>query len=369
MKQFLYSFVLVGLFISFASGADAKIWRLNNSNNQTLNPAINADFTGTIQQVHDDARVQNGDTVHVEQSAYTYGPLTMTKRLILIGPGYFQNENPKTQVTKDYGATIGVLNISSPGAAGSVISGLSFSGSNIYLGANRLIFENNYVSQVYTQIYIGSGSAINIDSIVMRSNYIVANYTGYHPITVRPSTSGQISNFIFSNNILSTGVLNNTTGLLLNSLFSGIIRNNTFYGGMNMVVYNMYVVNNLSNFANASVQGNGFENCVLEYNMGMNDNQYVTPSRLNINNTNINSSTNVTQLLIGIGTTDGKWGLQSSSPAKAAGKNGVDLGAFGGQIPYTLSGMPRVPNIYYIKIAPINPGASSISVTVSAKSN
>lgn len=360
---------MLGLFVSFASGADAKIWRLNNSNGQTLNPAINADFTGTIQQMHDDSRVQNGDTVHVEQSSYTYGSLTMTKRLIIIGPGYFQNENPKTQVTKDYGATIGVLNISSSAAAGSVISGLSFSGSNIYLGADRLIFENNYVTNVYTQIYIGSGNATNIDSIVMRSNYIVANYAGYHPITVRPSTTGQISNFIFSNNIVSTGVLNNTTGLFLNSLFSGIIRNNTFYGGMNMFVYNMYVVNNLSNLSTAGASGNGFENCVLEYNMGVNNNQYVVPSRLNTNNTNTNNLTNVTQLLIGTGSTDGKWDLQASSPAKGAGKNGVDLGAFGGQIPYTLSGMPRVPNIYSISIAPINPGASSISVTVSAKSN
>lgn len=367
MKQFLSTLAIVGILIFSTTGASAKIWRLNNSNGQTLNPAINADFTGTIQQAHDDSRVQNGDTLHVEQSSVSYGNLNISKRLVIIGPGYFMSENPKTQVNKSYGATIGAISILGSVADYSVVSGLTITGAMV-VGASKVIVENNYFAYTNTTISVGSGNSSAIDSVVFRSNYF-AFYTtgGYFGITTRPSTSGQITNFIFSNNIVTT---TNTWGLYLGSLFSGIIRNNTFYGSYNMYVYNMYVVNNLSNYINVYVGGNGFENCVLEYNMGINDNQYVIPFQRNVNNVITNCVTNTDQLLIGgTETTDGQWALQPASPAKGTGKGGADLGAFGGSVPYVLSGLPRVPNIYSLNIAPINPGATSISVTVSAKSN
>lgn len=367
MKQFLSTLAIVGILIFSTTGASAKIWRLNNSNGQTLNPAINADFTGTIQQAHDDSRVQNGDTLHVEQSSVSYGNLSLSKRLVIIGPGYFMSENPKTQVNKSYGATIGAISILGSGADYSVVSGLTITGAMV-VGASKVIVENNYFAYTNTTISVGSGNSSTIDSVVLRSNYFAFNNSAsYLGVGTRASTSGQITNFIFSNNIVTT---TNGWGLSLGSLFSGIIRNNTFYGYYNMSVTNMYVVNNLSNYPSSGVAGNGFVNCVLEYNMGVNDNQYVNPTQANVNNVITNCVTNTAQLLVGgAGSTDGKWALQSASPAKGAGKGGADLGAFGGSVPYVLSGLPRVPNIYSLSIAPINPGAASISVTVSAKSN
>jgi len=64
--------------IAFCMTANAKIWRVNNT-------AIPADFT-TLQAAHDSSAVHAGDTLHLESSQTSYGNLTATKQLIIIGP-------------------------------------------------------------------------------------------------------------------------------------------------------------------------------------------------------------------------------------------------------------------------------------------
>ena len=67
----------------------ANCWRLNN------NPAINADFR-TFAEAHDAAAA--GDTIYVEGNGNEahYGNIQISKKLIIIGPGYFLNENDST---------------------------------------------------------------------------------------------------------------------------------------------------------------------------------------------------------------------------------------------------------------------------------
>ena len=87
-SDLLAAMMLVGIFCFLSTPVNAKIWRVNNRSGMA------ADFT-TAQAAHNGSTA--GDTVYFEPSATTYGDLTATKKLILVGPGYFLNENPETQ--------------------------------------------------------------------------------------------------------------------------------------------------------------------------------------------------------------------------------------------------------------------------------
>lgn len=77
MKQSLQILVL----LLATAVAEAKVWRVNNQS-----PA-GAAFT-EISTAIASPLVQNGDTLYVEGSATGYGFTTLTKKLVLIGPGY-----------------------------------------------------------------------------------------------------------------------------------------------------------------------------------------------------------------------------------------------------------------------------------------
>ena len=226
MKKNLFTLLLGGGLLMIGFSANAKIWRLNNSNNHSLNPAIDADFTGTIQQAHDSSAVLSGDTLHVEQSNYTYGGLVMTKKLVIIGSGYFLATNPKTQVNTGYGSMVDAITMSNAGAAGSLIMGLTINGS-VTMGTNNLTLKGNYfVMDNYNSVIIGSGTSTNIDSINVKGNYFTQCYYSY-PI-VSSAGTGIVSKVNISNNIFNTQSYYNYPSISLSPNASGIIKNNTF---------------------------------------------------------------------------------------------------------------------------------------------
>ena len=148
MKIHITTFVLVfALFTSVSSFA--KIWRVNNTGNP-------GDFT-TIQNAHNDANVLAGDTLHIEPSVVSYGALTMTKKLIILGPGYFLLQNPNNQF---HNLSAKVHGISfNGGSSGSVIAGLEIT-TTIYIRVNQIaILRCNF-----------NGHAININHI--RNNFV-----------------------------------------------------------------------------------------------------------------------------------------------------------------------------------------------------
>src|SRR5690349_13540734 len=83
MKKFLLLSVFVSVLFSSVQSQD-RLWRVNN------NPGITADFT-TFNGAVTSASVQAGDTIYLEPSTtgYTTGSFTMSKRVVVIGPGYF----------------------------------------------------------------------------------------------------------------------------------------------------------------------------------------------------------------------------------------------------------------------------------------
>ncbi len=361
MKQ-LFSFFILAIAATLLSmNAHAKIWRLNNNGNNPQ-PAIIADFTGTLQAAHDNASVVSGDTIHIEQSPVSYGNCTFTKRLILIGPGYFLNTNPETQVNKDYAATVGNLIFYNVNAAGSEVHGLT-TGQPL-LGVDNLLINR---CNITSYIYLGNVNANNINGLKVRQNYLNYNPGASQPMLRMNTGTGLITNVEISNNIFNTA---NGFGIpiQLDTKVSGILKNNILYGYYGISANNLYILNNI--FYSSVGSANTFGNCVLEYNIGTATNLVLTPS--GANNTIGTGNQIKTLAQIAFTTTnpnDAYWQLAPTSEAIAAGKDGANCGIFGGDYPYKLSGIPAVPNIYALSIAPISAGASTMSVNVTAKGN
>lgn len=362
MKQLLFS---ITLCILVSATANAKIWRLNNNNGGAINPNIKTDFLQavTLQQAHDSAKVLSGDTLHIEQSNTTYGSCAFTKRLTVIGVGNFLAMNPNTQVQTSFYSLVGTLTITSPSAAGTQILGLQ--AGAVFAGANNVKIAYCY----FTYVQIGSGTAANTDNIQIINNYC-NNGNTYYCISSSVGT-GLNTNVGIYGNILLTSTSYQTINLNSNS--SGILKNNVLYGYYTCIgaLYNFYVVNNMSYNTGGAGYPNNFYTCVIEYNMAPYATMYQTPggtgNTTNATNNLIQSQPNM--LFVGGASTDGQWKLQPGSPAKTTGKSGVDMGAFAGDFPYSLSGIANIPNIYQLNIATIPAGASTMSVTLSAKSN
>ena len=83
--------------------AQAKVWRVNSNSNYNGTSLWGDNFGGTsanpVFKQLSDANSSNlvsataGDTIHLEGSSVDYISTTLTKKLVIIGPGYLLNEN------------------------------------------------------------------------------------------------------------------------------------------------------------------------------------------------------------------------------------------------------------------------------------
>jgi hypothetical protein len=334
MKKNL-TFLLLAMFavnVSFA-----KIWRVNNT-------GVPADFT-TAQAANDAASVANGDTVHFEPSGTYYGDLSLTKRLVIIGNGYFlgstaTNSNPDLQANTAI-SNIGTL-YAYAGASNSVIMGMTF--SVVYIGfaspVNNFLFRRNRVT---SSLNFYNGGSTNVQVMQCYIDGLVSQVSSHTNVLLANNIIIQGVNFdgddngTFQNNIL------HATGAAYGSSFTGFtLRSNIMLAG--------------------SI---GLTTCLVESNLG-NSTQFGTATG---NQQNIDMST----VFIGyptIGTTsyDGRYVLKAGSPAIASGYGSVDCGAYGNTPAYVKSGIPDVPSIYKLSVPPIVTN-NTLSVIVSTKIN
>ncbi len=326
--------------------ASAKIWRVNNNFN------VVADFTGTT-AAFNSASVQNGDTIHIEASATAYSDFTISKRLTVIGTGYFLTENapmvanPKTQANP---ATSYMTNIYfAPGSKGSSVSGIS---------CYRITLDDSLITVqrciIYTAVYVNNTRNIYADTI--RQNFISG-------VNSTADNSFKAENLIIYNNIF--------TGSYPLSFYAGGVANNNGYFINNSCVGYSYGFG-CTNFTfqnnifyapdfGPTLSSNVFFNCIS--------------NNASIPNTNGNQlNTNLDDVFMGWNSSsgfssDGRFALKAGSPAIGAGVlNGgtVDCGAFGGPAPYIRSGMPSVPSIYtFTAPATVSSGTTTMNVTVS----
>lgn len=92
-------FLCLFSFISFLAfqRANATIWRVNNVSNFNGTTLFGDNLGGTATTpVFDEINstmswtpVKDGDTLHIEGSGKNYETATVTKKLVIIGPGFF----------------------------------------------------------------------------------------------------------------------------------------------------------------------------------------------------------------------------------------------------------------------------------------
>lgn len=349
MKKFKLLFILAVVFTSVQ--LNATVWRVNNV------AGVNAPFT-TLQAAHNSSSVLEGDTLYLEASAGSYGDLIAIKKLVIIGAGYFLNENLNLQAN---GPTSEVSKIAfNNGSQGSVVAGCTI--YEIKINTSDLVIERNNINFNETSIVDGGifFNTSNVSNIIIRNNFLQNNYEGisssknYVIRTASTSITG-INNIIISKNFISTKKISTSYVLYLTTGFSGTIENNVIYGNvlMNNAVFNNNILRDGTFTAS---------NCTYNNNIG-------NSTQFGITNGNQQNVT-MTNVFLGAtgNSTDSQWQLKVGSPAIGAGVGGVDCGMFGGTFPYVLSGIPAIPAIYFHEqiIDNVN---QQLNVTIKAKSH
>ena len=340
-------FVLSGMILSLQT--QAKVWRINN----TL--GVNANFTSVVNALAS-ASVVNDDTLYVEGSATAYGGFTLSKRLVIIGTGYFlsgANSNTALQANQ-YSATFaGGAIVFDSTCSGSVLMGLD----NFFMGVgpNLGSATDNITITRCNLTGIGQYYGVTANTI-MKGWKVNKNYI-----------NGSIGDFLVqdwevTNNIIIGGI---TLSNINNS--NNLIRNNVLRS--TLTIYNAYLANNI-----ISNVGITFVNVTVKNNLCIGAPAGFAPF-VGINgNLNNQSDAALFQGLTG-NSTDGQYRLKAGSPAIGAGLTigtvvSPDCGAFGATDPYKLSGIPNIPTIYSLTVpASIPAGTATMNITVSTKNN
>jgi len=349
MRKVIFTLVLMVAYCSL----NATVWRVNNL------AGSSAPFS-TIQQAHNSALVQPGDTIHLEPSATSYGDLITSKKLIIIGPGIFTSENPQTQANISPSIITDIT--FNNGSQGTKIVGCQI--RHVVINTSEIILLGNHIiSSEYNNKLISFGAS-NINNIIIRNNYLENNNdytassgTNRQAFCIFAITDG-INNVIIENNYiyvyLPTYIITYKNALHLGSGFSGVIKNNVIHGH-----------NTITNaiFDNNILRNGTFEavyNVSINHNIG-NSTQFGSAEG---NQSNVNMA----NVFLNTGSTDGQWQLRPGSPAIGAGVNGTDCGMFGGAQPWKLSGIPSIPAVYKLEMN-VDNANQILEVEMSVKSH
>ena len=127
------------------------------------NDGRSADFK-QIKSAHDSTAVAAGDTLYVAGSEDHYSQFTITKPLVIIGPGNWLSQNPNTQANI-LTVNISTLNIE---AAGTIIKGIVVT-SQLNINASNITIKNCWMSDLVINREPGSRSLSN--GVIMQ-NYV-----------------------------------------------------------------------------------------------------------------------------------------------------------------------------------------------------
>lgn len=310
MKLIIFLF-----FVAFITVSQAKVWRVDN------NVSNKPDFTN-LQLAHDGANA--GDTLYIAGHGLDYGPLEISKQIVLIGTGYFLDKNLDNGVNP-FEARIGEITFRN-GAENSIV--ISCSVTAVQIQCNNIILKRD-------KVYAYSGNRYSVYTAINRCSGIIVQQCFIKcGISIEGDNSRIVNNFILG----STSPYLGSQALYISS--SGLIKNNVISGYHQ--IWGMVVENNI-------------------FEVGI----YYLIDCINRNNIGGDMNTVFTYT----GNEDAKYILKDGSPAKGAGANGVDCGMFGGDEPYILSGIPPIPMIYEAIVPSTVTNKDGLSVKIKVKTN
>lgn len=326
------------LVAAASSAASARILRVNNTG---LTGTVPNPIYTTLQAAHDAASTSQVDTLHVEPSGTSYGGLTLTRRVVILGPGYFlgTSENSGLQANPATALADAIFfNGGATGSAGSVISGMTGNGTSTwYIAANNVTIQRCKMYQIYTG-YVFAASNMNI-----RQNYV----------TYINSNGTPNNNMLITNNII-------TQYISLSSNQNGEFTNNIVLSSASMDNFN--VRNNY--FASSFTPNSNIHSHNATAQSAASQPAFTAAN---------NSQTSIAQSAVFMltpaapGQFDAWYLLKAGTNAlRGTGQGGTDIGAFGGNTPYKLGGLPAIPSIYQYNQS-VN--GNTLNVNMSTRSN
>lgn len=384
-KAFLLSCIAI---LSLCTSVNAQtIHRCNNDPNVPLG----LNMYRTLQAAHDAALAN--DIIYLEPSAFTYGTLTCSKTLRIIGNGYDHAQNLTISQPWEQKASI-VGQITIEAGAGTVLQGLTFQSGGVDIKASNVTVTRCYFPPGQKIILRRPNSSQNASGAVISHNFGYPGQNNFSVAVVGYSTHNaptcsftafQVQNVTIKNNINLSffNMSEESSGgqctpaispSQIPSANNFTISNNIILGTPSAPFVHIY------NCQNCTVHSNIFRNVNTS---GILFNCPGTATSYNVCSGNpcVHGSNNVdaaTDNLLFVGGSastfqyDKLYQLTGFSPAVAAGLGGVDAGAFGTNNPYRLSGLAPVPQITgYSQNASsgIYTTATPMSITLSIRGN
>ncbi len=330
------------LFICTAHLAIATISRVNN----TLATDKTKKIYASLQAAHDDAGTTGTDTLLVEGTSKEYTELNCSKKLVIIGTGYFLNQN--VGQASGLSSTVQAINFKA-GSEGSVIIGLTFS-NNSNNFAPHIFVSGIAIIRCYIPNTIFIESSIN--SLVVLQNYITVSAI----TTVLTSVS--FSGVIVKNNVIQN--LSVSSSASSPCIFS-TVEHNIFTSSISITAGSFRSNIITSQYATVNVNTNAFQNNLAPFakitTVPTNQN-YVKDANLFVGKTAANNNSD-----------DASYKILPGSAFAKAGYNNEEPGIFGGSEPYVLSGIPPIPSIYELQSDAVANKTDGLNVTIKARAN
>jgi hypothetical protein len=298
----------------------------------------------------------NGDTIYIPGGNFALNT-NISKRLHIIGVGH----NPdSTLVTNPTNITNGITLIT--GASGGSLMGVKINGPfQIGTTSENGKISNYSLARCYIVGFISNLSSYSTNNLFYENIIVTAN--GNNCIFMSNASSNYFYNNIFSGNVNGASALK---AIGVGSIF----KNNIFIDGdgfmLNLIFYSI--------FENNIIRGGSIYFDVSNGNI-LNNNLFVNNVIFPIGNSNTGSNNIVNQTASSIfvnqsGNTFSytqDYHLQPTCPGKNAGRDGTDVGIYGGMYPWKAGSIPSNPHIQSMKIAPQTDANGSLNVNIKVK--
>lgn len=292
---------------------------------------------------------QNGDTIYIPGGGFTIND-TINKRIHLVGVGHHPDSTNVTARTLISGSRQLILK---SGADNGSVTGIYFIDPG-YDGYDNIQIIGSVTGYTISRCYVTRG---------ITQNPLSNNLTLTENIIVNSSLSGTKNSCI--NNIF-LGFVYNSSGTIKNNVFTFSqpgYKQYAFYFGDNIVENNIFMPGTvfLDTYNGTSIyhnNANGGINGIFGSNQG---------SSNFLDNTNLKSIfVNFDPTTTGSGEAIYKadFHLKSESPYKNAGRDGTDIGIYGGAYPWKEGSIPSNPHFQTINIAPKTDNSGNLNVKI-----
>ena len=316
MKQnYIYSIALV-LMMLISTNTYAKSWRINS------NASAGAKFAD-INTAMNSEDVHNDDTLYLDPGTNISSQQTVSKRVTIIGTGYFHHQSQPYGFTKLSGGIV-------MKATKSKIEGVEIN-SGCTISANNVTIERCFINGIGI-----SSNGTNCKNATIRNCLINTTNSYYFGISGQGDASTNTENWNIENNIITGGYNARINALYSANILNNYLLSNTGYSDRYCVssMNNCSIINNI--MINTTTRNNIFSNlsdCIIHNNvLSCNEGQHPNNKCLGSNDEAF--------IFRMTGNDDLKYRLCEESPAIGYATDGGDCGPYGSGYTYVPGGLP-----------------------------